>query len=181
MSDKFFLYYESSLTSKSEKSENDIIITEPVVKMHQIQSNIINSNINEKASSYEILKFIQCLEHSNNKKYEVNFIINLSYGYFLISTYDKIIFIYNEHNEKTAEITFPNTVNSCLEIEGEKNIIKFICCSIYTNYLISYDIQNNKIDIQKYKTFIECESNLTDTKNDSKIKENSQVYLVIII
>ena len=166
-------------TIKAEKLEEPkkIYLVEKILSLNrEYKNNLINDiEKNEEASKYEIIKYIKFI---NDYKSNSNFIVELHNRFLLISTYDKNLFLFSDIYELIFQIKFPFMLNSCFEMKSEeKDKIKIICCSIFYIYIISLDLINSKLDIEKTTILNDSEdiNNFNDIQNDFKRTLNSEV------
>ena len=175
-------FYGSNSYSESLKSE---VLEEPKTiylaeKILSLNKNFKNNSNNDKekdevASKYEIIKFIKFIG-----EYKINSsnIVELHNRFFLISTYDRNLFLYNDSCELIVQIKFPFIINSCFEEKcEEKDKLKIIFCSILYIYIISLDLINLKLEIDKTTILNDSEdiNNFNDIQNDFKRNINSEV------
>jgi hypothetical protein len=161
--DLYYKLYGSNPTEKikepKELTEPEILFLENKIDKEKDNKNgkIKNDNsledisklLNETASKYEIIKNILYLGNEEDKT-NANFISELDNSFIIISTYDKHLILYNENYRKILKIKFPLPINSFNELKSkEKNIIRLICCSVYSVYELSLDLINKEVKIEK--------------------------------
>ena len=161
--DLYYKLYGSNPTEKikepKELTEPEILFLENKIDKEKDNKNgkIKNDNsledisklLNETASKYEIIKNILYLGNEEDKT-NANFISELDNSFIIISTYDKHLILYNENYRKILKIKFPLPINSFNELKRkEKNIIRLICCSVYSVYELSLDLINKEVKIEK--------------------------------
>ena len=129
---------DKEIDNKNGKIENDVSF-EAMSKL-----------LNESASKYEIIKNILYLGNEEDKT-NANFISELDNSFIIISTYDKHLILYNENYKKILKIKFPLPINSFNELKSKENnnIIRLICCSVYSVYELSLDLINKEVKIEK--------------------------------
>ena len=160
------LYYKLYGSHPTEKIKEPKELTEPEIlfldnkidkekdnKNGKIKNDIsledISKLLNETPSKYEIIKNILYLGNEEDKT-NANFISELDNSFIIISTYDKHLILYNENYQKILKIKFPLPINSFNELKSkEKNIIRLICCSVYSVYELSLDLINKEVKIEK--------------------------------